>query len=449
VASERSGGCVFRRARFLFTAACCCILAGALTGCTTGSASPPGASAAVPGSVLPRQVAGLVTRDGYAGHVEPDVAVSSRNPSLLLGACQFEVGSHTRRPGTFVSFDGGRTWTDNGLLPLPAGFELGADTTVGFDASGTGYVVALLSHGGGGYPSRVSRGGVFMWRTTDGGRRFAPPVPVYVGPGFQDHPWLAIDPSPPASLYIAWANRSRLEFAFSRDGGTAFSAPHLIVSGSAPSTPVVTVGASGTVHIFYQELSGPGQPTRLLVVSSADHGRSFTRPQPIGSAPWPPRTGGGPKGNTNTPPPLLSAATDPGSNRSAVAISGQDAQADHPVIYLWQNADTSGGWQGPSHPLAGAVPAVTQVQPRMIYISHRLYISYFAITRSEQITEQLAYQTLTGNFQPQALNSTPFHTAGFIGDYQALANSGHITYLFWNDAQSGRLEITAATITTS
>jgi hypothetical protein len=163
---------------------------------------------------------------------------------------------------------------------------------------------------------------------------------------------------------------------------------------------VVTVGAAGAVHIFYQELSGHGQPTRLFVVNSADHGLSFTRAELIGSAPWPPMTGSGPKGDTNTPRPLLSAATDPGGTRSAVAISGQDPRAGHTVVYLWESTDTTGGWQGPGHPLRGAAAALTQVQPRLIYINHRLYMSYFAITRSGQITEQLVHQSAAGDFQP-------------------------------------------------
>jgi hypothetical protein len=132
-----------------------------------GGRGQTGAAAATPGPVAQRQEAGVVTVDGYAGHVEPDVAVNPRDPHDLLGACQFEVGSTIRLPGTFASFDGGHTWTDNGPLPLPAGYEIGADTTVAFDGSGTGYVVALMSHGGGGYPSRVSRGGIFLWRTSD------------------------------------------------------------------------------------------------------------------------------------------------------------------------------------------------------------------------------------------------------------------------------------------
>jgi hypothetical protein len=320
---------------------------------------------------------------------------------------------------------------------------MGADTTVVFDGTGSGYVVALLSHGGGGYPSRVSRGGIFLWRTTDGGRSFGRAQQVYAGPGFQDHPWIAYSPSSPTSLFIAWTNRSGLEFVVSRDGGARFSAPQLIVAGSAPSTPVVTVGTAGIVHVFYEELSRPGRPIRLFVVSSADDGRSFARAGLIGAAPWPPITGAGPKGSTVTPPPLLGVAADPGTTRSAVAISGQDPRAGHPVIYLWQNADASGTWRGPEHPLSGLAAAVSQVQPRLMYINHLLFISFFAIARSGQITEQLVHQTAAGDFQPQALGTVPFRAAGFIGDYQALAGSGQTAYALWNDAESGRLEIVA------
>jgi hypothetical protein len=125
----------------------------------------------------------------------------------------------------------------------------------------------------------------------------------------------------------------------------------------------------------------------------------------------------------------------------AVAISGQDPRAGHPVIYLWQNADASGTWQGPSHPLSGLAAAVSQVQPRVTYINHQLYISFFAIARSGQITEQLDHQTADGDFEPQALGTVPFRADGFIGDYQALAGSGQTAYALWNETESGRLEI--------
>jgi hypothetical protein len=445
VATTRCSFSTPRWARQGISGACCLGLLALLAACTPSGPGSGRAHAAKSSPSVPVRDANVVTRDRYAGHVEPDVAINPRDPQNLLGACQFEVGSRTRLPGTFATFDGGRTWIDSGLLPLPAGYEQGADTTVAFDGQGTGFVVALMSHGGGGYPSRVSRGGIFLWRTANGGRSFGKPVPVYVGPGFQDHPWLAISPSSPASLFIAWTNNRGLEFTVSRDGAASFLAPQLLVPGNSPSNPVITVGYRDSVHVFYEDYAGPSQLTRLFVVSSTDGGQHFSAAGPVGSAPAPPSAGGGPKGNASLPPPLLGAASDPGSTRGAVAISGQDTQAGHPVIYLWQYSAHGRGWQGPGNPVTGAGAAVTQVQPRMIYIRHRLYMSYFAITRSGQISERIVHQTASGGFQRQTLGNAPFLAGGFIGDYQALASTRETAYALWNETQSGRLEIVAGT----
>ena len=61
-----------------------------------------------------------VSHDRYPDHAEPALAINPRDPHNLLGAAMDFDRSPT--PGTFVSFDGGKTWHDNGALPLPAGF---------------------------------------------------------------------------------------------------------------------------------------------------------------------------------------------------------------------------------------------------------------------------------------------------------------------------------------
>src|SRR5262245_501002 len=64
----------------------------------------------------PRPV--LVSYDRYPAHAEPSLSVNPRDARNLLGASQvIAPGLHTVE--TFASFDGGRTWRDNGPLPLP------------------------------------------------------------------------------------------------------------------------------------------------------------------------------------------------------------------------------------------------------------------------------------------------------------------------------------------
>ena len=421
-------------------------VAAAMLGSSCAGRIPGGpiASTPTPGHTGLPEGATIVTRDNFAGHVEPDVAIDTRDPLNLLGACQFEVGSRVRLPGTFASFDGGRSWADHGLLPLPAGYGQGADTTVAFDQQGTGFVVALLAQGGGGYPSRVRRGGIFLWRTANGGRTFAAPRPIYAGAGFQDHPWLAISSSGAPVLFVAWTNSHGLQFSDSHDQGTSWSTPRLLAPGTAPGNPVVTTGAGRTVHVFFEEFAGLGRPIRLFTMTSTDDGSRFSAAELIGTAPAPPSFGR-PKGNGVTPPPLLGAASDPATGRSAVAIAGQDPAAGHPVIYLWQTATTTGTWASPTHPVTGRPAAQTQAQPRMIYVHHVLYLSYFSISRTGDVTEQLAHQTSAHEFQPSPLGDPPFRAAGFIGDYQALASAQHQIYALWNDGRAGKLEIVEKT----
>ena len=302
--------------------------------------------------------------------------------------------------------------------------------------------MALMSHGGGGYPSRVSRGGVFLWRTRDGGRTFSKPSPIFVGHGFQDHPWLAVRRSPSTTeLFVSWTNNAGLEFTASRNDGGSFALPRVISPGSAPSNPVVTVGADGLIHVFFEELLGQG--VRLQVLSSSDNGAHFGRVQTIGIVVSPPRAGGS-KGNGVTPPPLLGATTDPSNSESAVAIAAQDPQAGHPVIELWRSASAAGLWQGPFYPAPGAGRAMAQEQPRLAFSRHQLYLSYLTFSRQGQITENLAHAASgEGRFSSEPLSDRSFRASGFLGDYQALAISGASGYALWNDGRSGRLEIVA------
>jgi len=393
-----------------------------------------------------------VTHDRFLGHVEPDVAVNPHTPGNLLGASQFEWTNHRRIPGTFASFDGGRTWHDNGPLPLPTGYKVGADTTVAFTAGGVGWVAALMWQGGNGAASRVTRGGVFLWRTRDGGRSFSRPIPVYVGQGFQDHPWLAIRNTRQGPVLLtAWTNRAGLELARSRPGSTTFSRPRLLVAGALPSTPVLVLGSHDRLDVFFQEdrmSSGRSKTepfqTTLAVASSRDDGLTFAPARTIAHVP-----------NTanpadQQPPALLAAAADPHAPVTAVAIAAQDPRRGHPAVELWLRKSPAGPWQGPIFPATGAAARFAQEQPRLGFVDGRLYLSYFTISRAGEIQERLASARERGSsFTAHRLGGPPFTANGFIGDYQALALTSRLGYALWNSDQTGRLEIVEASFPVS
>lgn len=386
-----------------------------------------GGSATGAGSVV-------VTHDRYPGHAEPDVAVNPRNRRNLVGACQFIVAPRTRLPGTFASFDGGRSWRDNGTLRLPHGFDQGADTTVAFDGRGNGFVAALLAEGG--YASRVEHGGIFVWKTTNSGRSFSRPLAVYVGRGFQDHPWLATRGT---TLFLAWTNARGLEFSVSRDDGRTFSRPRAIVRGGAPQDPVVTLGRGSELRVFFQEfLSGR---TRLAVAESKDGGTTFAPPAEIAEVPSVPASGSGPKGGT-IPPPLLGAAEDPDTGTAAVAIAAQDAQSGHPAVELWRTRLGTGRWAGPLRPAVGAAATVTQSQPRLVFAGSTLFVSFYTFSRTGDVGVWLA-RSSGGPFNARPLSTSPFRFGGWLGDYQAMTIVGSEGHALWTAARHGRLEILA------
>ena len=191
--------------------------------------------------------------------------------------------------------------------------------------------------------------------------------------------------------------------------------------------------------MFFQEFIG--QTIRVDVVTSKDDGAHFSAAKTIAAVPTAPLAGSGPKGGA-VPPPLLGAATDLTSGASAVAIAAQDEQAGHPVIEMWESR--SSAWRGPFRPVSGAEGALSQQQPRLLFARGRLYVSFFAISRQGQISEQLADGALNKkHFRSETLSGSAFRANGFFGDYQALAGAGVDGYALWNDSRSGRLEIVA------
>src|SRR5262249_7377308 len=104
------------------------------------AAKMPPARGAAAGPHDRRPVNIRVSRDGYAGHGEPSVAVNPRNPRNLLGACMVWHGNQLGHEviATYASFDGGRAWRSNGAVPLPHNTAHADGVSVAFDPAGRG-----------------------------------------------------------------------------------------------------------------------------------------------------------------------------------------------------------------------------------------------------------------------------------------------------------------------
>jgi hypothetical protein len=393
-----------------------------------------------------------VTHDTFATHAEPALAVNPHNPRNLLGAAQFIAsGRETARPGSFVSFDGGKSWRDTGPLPLPAGYGNGDDVSVAFTSTGTGFIAGEIYKSAGG-------SAIVVWRTLDGGRTFKPPRIVYRGPRSTtntDHPSIAAAIGSQPQVYLAWSYGSKLLFSRSLDDGLTFSAARTISAPAEthPDWVVVTAGPSGAVHVVYY--SGSAAP--FEVVSSSDSGAHFGTPVSPPSV----QIGSEQGASVST---LLGAATDPRIGVLYVARALPSPNNDHLQVLVWRSVDGGRTWPGPKTATSGQAD---HFQPQVVVDSAgEADVSYFTLTHgvvrelfarsTGQGTSFHAHRTIGAQaFNPgsgtQGKGSTGGKGggAGWIGDYQGLAAGPGNVYLLWNDGRSGNLEIYAAAVPTT
>jgi hypothetical protein len=118
-----------------------------------------------------------------------------------------------------------------------------------------------------------------LWiaRSTDGGKRFAPLVRIADAKPARG-PSLAL--APDGVVYLAWTvgedERADIRIAKSTDNGATFSAPRLVGRSRARSdAPKLAVDAQGRLHLVYAEGSN------ILYTRSTDGAGSFTNPRVI------------------------------------------------------------------------------------------------------------------------------------------------------------------------
>ncbi len=168
---------------------------------------------------------------------EPSIAVNPTNPSnMVIGWRQFDhVSSNFRQAGWAYTFDGGLTWTFPGVL-TPGTFR--SDPSLDADSHGTFY-----------YQSLKSDFTADVFRSTDGGMTWLPPVAEFGG----DKNWMAIDRSGgigDGNIYGIWQRFSACcgsnVLTRSTDGGASFESP--VPVAFSPTFGTLAVGPSGELY---------------------------------------------------------------------------------------------------------------------------------------------------------------------------------------------------------
>lgn len=253
--------------------------------------------------------------DDTTAQNETPLAVNPANPlNLITGNNDWNYNDGC---GVNASLDGGRTWTKtlpNGFIPgisrytndpdVPGtgAYDYGGDPAVAFSPDGrTAYFACF------GYQGTPPYGvALLVSRSTDGGLTWTPGgsaaplalVSNFTGNGrargstgqFPDHE--SIHVARDGTIYIPWAQfngssgHSPIFISTSTDGGSSFSTPVKVTSGSTLSDQdarVVTDPATGYAYLTFDNSVLGGKGTAIFVSVSRDHGATWGAPSRIGT----------------------------------------------------------------------------------------------------------------------------------------------------------------------
>ncbi len=197
---------------------------------------------------------------------EPSITFDPLRPyRMAIGWRQFDsINSSFREAGFAWSRDAGRTWANGGVL-VQNSFR--TDPVLDADAFGIFYYQSLFG---------TALTDCDIWRSTDGGRTWLPPVAA----GGGDKNWMVVDRSGAASdgfVYGVW----RADFSccgpniFNRstDGGDSYSPPVPISQNPAMAT--IAVNPAGDVFVGGVLLSNLSQFRVAKSLSAGDGGPAF------------------------------------------------------------------------------------------------------------------------------------------------------------------------------
>lgn len=223
---------------------------------------------------------------------QTSIAVSAANDQIIVGASKVIVGGASTTGATrvahYFSSDGGRTWASS-LLALDTPqkmWQRATDPSVVSDMDGNFYLAALM------FDTSSFDTGVYVFKSTDGGRTFIDPDPVVLDIGSPptdpiraEKCYITIDRSPSSpfknTIYAVWmsndrneqgTNRVRILMSHRRPGEFGFSTPKVLSHAGDMRGPSLATGPGGE---FYAVWEGIGSPRVLLFNASTDGGETF------------------------------------------------------------------------------------------------------------------------------------------------------------------------------
>jgi BNR repeat-like domain len=333
---------------------------------------------------------------------EAAVAVSPRDPRVVLAAAINTQNTSASDIPVFRSMDGGQTWSSLGKLPrqLP-GRTVGSmwDPVLAFDRDGRAYLAVVAAS--------EPRWMIAVYRSTDNGQSW---TGTEVSTATRnDKPWIAIDDE--GAIHVAWGQFGSpfsLAYSVSRDRGASFSTPKLFPT---VGWPFITV-AGENVYLAHTPTFGV-----LEVLRSSDRGATFGTPVRVAS-------------NVGQDPQQLAAHR----NHVYAVLAPADG------ILFTRSSDHGATWTAPVQ-LSGAnggMMGSINVDPA----SGELVIAWYekdSSGRSRIFTTRSTDNGVTLS-EPRSVSSS-FPASRPVGEYNQLAAQNGIHVAIWAD-EAGVLSAT-------
>ena len=387
---------------------------------------------------------------------EPHVAVDPTDPLHLVATAHegrlFDGGAQAI--GVYVSWDGGRTWT-NKLLPrltvrTGGAWERATDPVAGFAADGTAYINSFAFN-----RTTGDETAVVVHRSDDGGLTWRGPFVVDASDTFRqsyDKNWMAVDTGADSPhrgrIYVAWTNfisgqsgsysGSPLLIAHSDDRGVSWSEPVRAARTRYAQGAIPMVTADGVVHVVYTELF----KDILRITTSVDGGETWRKARVVASM----VTAGVP--GLRTAEDLPSATVD--QSNGTIHVVWQDARFDGGDVMATRSRDGGVSWTTPILVNDDAVGGI-QFTPAVAARSGTVHVVWYdsrdghAVDDEDLWSVRFSTSANGGRTFGTNVNLTPVpfdmrhavdtERGKFLGDYIGLAATANSAYPVWVDTR--------------
>lgn len=430
----------------------------------------------------------LVSRDGNGAHTEAMVAVNPKDWRNIVAVSHWALSGTPVTVRAYSSRDGGTSWAPS---LFPEADRVGAgDPQVAFTPQGTALFAALHfvpdQNGG-------TRGGLYVYRSEDGGFTWSKPTAVGSLHHSYDHEQIVVDTTTDrfaGRIYIGVLYGKYPEYTVgvlrSVDDGRTWTGPVRAASGQGKTginvvTPLVM--ADGTLIVPYADFAHSPETRKRTrtsthwMVTSTDGGISFQPPKPIVTQHFPQSDDLGQLGTFAQ----FAVDASAGPHRDRLHVVWADFTRDGWRLHASYSADRGTTWSSPRLVDPTVPLGAHQFQPAAVVnkdgvlgvtwfdsrAGQGLYDQYFAASTDGGETFLPAERVSSASSMPRGAGNltltptvsrvgadtivvalfSPASRWGNGGDYMGLsADSRGVFRLMWVDSRSGTFQLYSAEV---